>query len=101
MADTTDRLTTVIEMLGAEQSARQLLGVGAAAGTASRSLVTLIERVQIMPGLFTRMNVTAGLAAGGLAGIATAGLIAVSVFRQIEGTVSEAMRAWDQYNNAL
>ncbi len=44
----TDRLTTIIEMLGAEESARRLLGVARASRETEASLSRLTTRLQII-----------------------------------------------------
>src|SRR6266849_5838259 len=97
----TDRLTTIIEMLGAEESARRLLGVARASRETEASLSRLTTRLQIMPGLLARFNAGAAFSAGGLAVFASSALLAVSALRQVGQLNGEGMRTWDGYNQAL
>lgn len=101
MADTVDRLITIIQMQGAAQAAADLGRVAQAANGAGEAATRMTRQIQLLPGIFGRFQATALGSAGGLTLMASAGYAALAMVRQLGAAMTEAMRNADEYNQSL
>lgn len=97
----TDRLTTIIEMLGAARAAQDLGQVGRAAQDVADKTTQMTRTIQVLPGLFARFNSQLLTSVGGV-GIFVSGMIAARfAVRELAQFMGQAMRQADEYTQAL
>jgi len=94
MADTVDRLVTIIALQGAARAITELRGLAQAAAAAAPPLAQLSQQTQMLAG-------SSAVLGKSFAGTTTNVLTAITVFRQLSSVVGQAMQINDQYNLSL